>query len=75
MKNRTQEPGARRTRVLLAASGAVTVLTTAGVLTAYAFSGRIAAFLPHATWFVALFVILGVLLLLLMQWIARRFDL
>ena len=47
------------------------VLVEAALLTGYAFTDRIVGFLPHATWFVVLFVVVTFVPLL---WWGRRHD-
>jgi len=61
--------------MLLAASGAVTFISTASVLTVSALSPRLVDRLPKATLFVILFGVLGVVLLFIMGWIAKRYRL
>ena len=65
----------RRRRLLLWTSGSLGAVLMVALLTLFAFSSRLASLLPHATWFVVLFVILGVGCLFLFQWIAKRYHL
>jgi hypothetical protein len=61
--------------MLLAASAAVTTISTVALLTGYAFSSRIADLLPHSTGFVITFVFVCVALVFVMQWIAKHYRL
>ena len=51
------------------------VVLTVALLAIFAVAGSIAEWLPHTTWFVALFVAAGVGLIFLFDRIAKHYDL